>query len=96
MEKNEKTMLEKRKKRLNFALKKRTTMITRKLDAFLDEFYRTQNKALLLTGARQVGKTEAFRRLAARTYEHFIEINFIKTPRAMASLTECRAQAIFC
>ena len=25
-------------------------MITRKLDAFLDEFYRTQNKALLLTG----------------------------------------------
>lgn len=42
-------------------------MITRKLDAFLDEFYRTQNKALLLTGARQVGKTEAFRRLAART-----------------------------
>lgn len=58
-------------------------MITRKLDAFLDEFYRTQNKALLLTGARQVGKTEAFRRLAARTYEHFIEINFIKTPKAI-------------
>ena len=57
-------------------------MITRKLDAFLDEFYRTQNKALLLTGARQVGKTEAFRRLAERTYEHFIEINFIKTPKA--------------
>ena len=58
-------------------------MITRKLDAFLDEFYRTQNKALLLTGARQVGKTEAFRRLAARTYEHYIEINFIKTPKAV-------------
>ena len=57
-------------------------MITRKLDAFLDEFYGTQNKALLLTGARQVGKTEAFRRLAERAYEHFIEINFIKTPKA--------------
>ena len=53
-------------------------MITRKLDAFLDEFYRRQNKALLLTGARQVGKTEAFRRLAARTYEHYPELFILR------------------
>ena len=58
-------------------------MIARKLDTFLDEFYKTQNKALLLTGARQVGKTEAFRRFAARTYRNYIEINFIKTPDAI-------------
>lgn len=58
-------------------------MIARKLDTFLDEFYKTRNKALLLTGARQVGKTEAFRRFAARTYRNYIEINFIKTPDAI-------------
>lgn len=57
-------------------------MIARKLDAFLDNFYGTQKKALLLTGARQVGKTSAFRRFAARTYENYIEINFISTPQA--------------
>lgn len=34
-------------------------MITRKLDAFMDSFYQICSKALLLTGARQVGKTVA-------------------------------------
>ena len=59
-------------------------MITRKLDAFLDDFYQTNNKALLLTGARQVGKTVAFRRFAERHYAHYIEINFLKTPAAVS------------
>lgn len=54
-------------------------MITRKLDTFLDKFYLDSNKALLLTGARQVGKTVAFRRFAERHYAHYIEINFLKT-----------------
>ena len=58
-------------------------MISRKLDTFLDEFYKSPDKALLLTGARQVGKTEAFRRFAARTYRHYIEINFITSPAAV-------------
>lgn len=35
-------------------------MINRKIDAFLDTFYRTTKKALLLTGARQIGKTFVF------------------------------------
>lgn len=29
----------------------------RKIDLFLEEFFKTQKKALLLAGARQVGKT---------------------------------------
>lgn len=59
-------------------------MLKRKLDAFLDAFYKADNnKALLLTGARQVGKTVAFRNLAARAFKHFIEINFINTPQAV-------------
>ena len=80
--------LEKWGKETIFALEKRlekdNTMITRKLDAFLDDFYQTSNKALLLTGARQVGKTVAFRRFAERHYSHYIEINFLKTPAAVS------------
>ena len=41
-----------------------------------------RDKALLLTGARQVGKTTAVREFAKRHYTHFIEINFVKHPIA--------------
>ena len=58
-------------------------MIIRKLDAFLDDFYQNSGKALLLTGARQVGKTVAFRRFAERHFAHYIEINFLKSPDAI-------------
>lgn len=59
-------------------------MLTRKLDTFLDEFYKSErNKALLLTGARQVGKTWAVRNLAKRRFKHFVEINFVETPSAI-------------
>ena len=57
-------------------------MITRKLDGFIDDFYQSTNKALLLTGARQVGKTVAFRRFAKRHFANFVEINFLNTPAA--------------
>ena len=59
-------------------------MITRKLDGFLDTFYEATSKALLLTGARQVGKTIAFRRFSERHYTYYIEINFLKTPAAVS------------
>ena len=32
-------------------------MIKRKIDHFLDAFFRNTKKALLVTGARQIGKT---------------------------------------
>lgn len=58
-------------------------MLARKLDSFLDSFYENEHhKALLLTGARQVGKTWAVRNLADRKFKHFIEINFVETPAA--------------
>ena len=58
-------------------------MLARKLDSFLDSFYENErHKALLLTGARQVGKTWAVRNLAERKFKHFIEINFVETPAA--------------
>ena len=39
-------------------------------------------KALLLKGARQVGKTTSVREFAKQHYSHFVEINFEKYPTA--------------
>ena len=39
-------------------------------------------KALLLKGARQVGKTTSVREFAKRNYAHLVEINFEKFPTA--------------
>lgn len=40
------------------------------------------NKALLIKGARQVGKTTIVRQFAKANYKHFIEINFEQMPTA--------------
>lgn len=41
-------------------------------------------RALLVTGARQVGKTYLIREFGQSAYEVFLEINFIETPKAKA------------
>ena len=58
-------------------------MITRKIDAVFDEFYDLDaREALLVDGARQVGKTWSIREFGKRHFENVIEINFIKTQGA--------------
>ena len=39
-------------------------MIKRKIDRYLADFFEANKKALLLTGARQIGKTYSIRRWA--------------------------------
>lgn len=58
-------------------------MINRKIDAFLDDFFHSTSKALLVTGARQIGKTYSVREAAKRNFDSFIEINFINSPEAV-------------
>lgn len=41
-----------------------------------------KKKALLVTGARQIGKTYIIREFGKANYKHFAEINFITTPSA--------------
>lgn len=36
-------------------------MLIRKIDSFLDNFYKSTNKSLLVTGARQTGKSFSIR-----------------------------------
>jgi len=49
-----------------------------------------QKKALLVTGARQIGKTSLIRQFGKEQYRHFAEINFIETPRAADIFTHGR------
>ncbi len=56
--------------------------LTRNLSTYLNEFFDNHKNALMLTGARQTGKTYAIRQLGKR-FKSFIEINFIKTPEAI-------------
>ncbi len=55
-------------------------MIKRKIDSFLKDFFENDNKALLLTGARQIGKTFSVRHFGREHFESFLEINFIENP----------------
>lgn len=53
-------------------------MIKRKIDKELKQFFASNKKALLLTGARQIGKTYSIRCFGEANFESFVEINFIE------------------
>lgn len=58
-------------------------MLKRKISKRLEQFFSDNGRyALLVDGARQVGKTFIIEDFARRHYENFIEINFVKTPSA--------------
>lgn len=55
----------------------------RKITEKLERWKRDENKkALLVSGARQIGKTYSIREFGKREYENFVEINFITEPLA--------------
>ena len=56
-------------------------MLKRKIYNELERFFRTERKALLVTGARQVGKTYAIRRVGHECFDHVVEINFLNDAR---------------
>ena len=57
-------------------------MIKRKINNKLCDFYRNNRKALLLTGARQTGKSFSARQFGKSEFKHFVELNFIEQPAA--------------
>ena len=58
-------------------------MLKRKINKELCDFMKNEARALLVTGARQVGKTFSIRQAANECFEHVIEINFIEQPDAV-------------
>ena len=57
-------------------------MIRRKIDAYLRNYYAHTRSALLVTGARQTGKTFSIREFG-KTFKSFIEVNFVENPDAV-------------
>ena len=57
-------------------------MINRKIENRIREFYKKDKKALLITGARQVGKTYIIREVGKADFESFIEINLLENRTA--------------
>ena len=62
---------------------KADSMIHRKADKYLDAHLQTEHKALLVTGARQVGKTYAIRSAAERLGLQLLEMNFLLQPETI-------------
>ncbi len=67
-------------------------MLKRKVDSYIRYFYANTKKALLLTGARQTGKTYSVREFG-RTFKSFIEINFVENPEAVEVFANARNTA---
>ena len=67
-------------------------MLERKISHYIEHFYEVNKGALLLAGARQIGKTYSIRRFAEKHFKSFIEINFVESPEAVeifASAKSC-------
>ncbi len=58
-------------------------MIKRKIDKYIKNYYETTRNALLVIGARQIGKTFSIRQFG-KTFKSFVEINFIDMPEAVS------------
>ena len=65
-------------------------MINRKQENEIRDFLLNDKRALLVTGARQVGKTFTIRKVGKACFEHFVEVNFIEKPEALALFTEAK------
>ncbi|HQC67622.1 MAG TPA: AAA family ATPase, partial [Clostridia bacterium] len=55
-------------------------MLKRKATNFLNNWKSGKRKSLIITGARQVGKTFTVRMFAKEKYETFYELNFLENP----------------
>ena len=58
-------------------------MLKRKIDKQIQDYFKQSRNALLITGARQTGKTYSIREYG-KQYRSFVEINFVETPEAIA------------
>lgn len=65
-------------------------MINRKITKYLEEFYKENKKALLLTGARQTGKSFSIRQFGMSHFDSFVEINFLDNPNAIGVISEAK------
>lgn len=77
---------------LKLRWKKGGGMLNRKIDSYLKDYYQKSSNALLITGARQVGKTYSIREFG-KTFKSFIEINFIENPDVVGLFKDAKGSA---
>lgn len=70
-------------------------MLKRKIDDYIRNYYETTRNALLVTGARQTGKTYSIRQFG-KSFKSFVEINFIEMPKRWSCSRGRKAAAICC
>ena len=69
------------------------TMLRRKIEEKIRKFYESDKKALLITGARQVGKTYTIRTFGESAFENFVEINFLENRTAQTLFANANSSA---
>lgn len=65
-------------------------MLERKISHYIEHFYEVNKGALLLAGARQIGKTYSVRRFAEKHFKSFVEINFVENPDAVGIFSNAK------
>ena len=63
-------------------------MIKRKADELIRNFILNDRRSLLVTGARQVGKTFSIRKVGKECFDNVVEINFVEQPDAVELFNE--------
>lgn len=58
-------------------------MINRQIYSKLESWHANEHNAMLITGARQIGKTFTIRHFAKQNFKYFVEINFIESPNIL-------------
>ena len=64
-------------------------MLHRKIENDIVNWLKNENKALLIDGARQVGKTYIIRKVLKDEHCDYIEFNLLKTPEIVGLLATC-------
>ncbi len=64
-------------------------MLHRKIEKTIIDWLKKEKKALLIDGARQVGKTYIIRKVLEKNHYDYIEFNLIETPEMVGLLTNC-------
>lgn len=65
-------------------------MLNRKIDSYLEKYYKNDKKALLITGARQTGKSFSIRHFGTTHFKSLVEINFIEMPEAIEVISNAK------
>lgn len=67
------------------------TMLERKIQKQIVNWIKNSNKALLVDGARQVGKTYIIRKMLEREGCQYVEFNLVKTPEIIQLLSKSKS-----